>query len=237
MAITNAVAGSIGNVGVNAGVQVGLAMSLLKVVVPVMLLFFIIYVVTTFKYILILRHIGQEGYVKYTEIGLARKVKDKNTTQFKLQRLFKRKDFIPIATERSNAIMKGGKHLIEYWVTEDGSYAPIPAPNDVDSDAIGGFDPVSRAQYVMNERSITKLTETWKQYALPIAALSIMGLVIVSGMIFYGKVAVPLIQQGQQNAATAQELTKLTTEINRLSVNVQRIQTGEIAVPPPQTIS
>ena len=204
----------------------GVAVAILKPAIVLALLFLLIVTVTQFKYILIIRHMNASGIVMRRELGLARVVKDKKSGAMKLQRYFKRKDIIPMAPSDTVVPCMSSYKLIEMYKMENGEYGYIYPRLEVDEEArkvinTYEFRPAERSAYVEELKDANSRSENWKALILPIAALGSMVILILGMMLFYGKVADPLIKQGQINAQT-------TAEINKLLKTYQNIKTGTV---------
>lgn len=223
-----------------------IAWVLIKILVPIILVLFVLLIFLKFRYILIIRHRAPDGYIQWTEFGLAQKKEDKETKTPRLQRLLKKKDYIPLPQASSIVPIKGGRFIIEFAYTQDGTYQPIRAPSldSLDDDNVKtAFDPVSRAELVLHEKARLQQMQTWKQLVFPITCMFIMAILIVSGMIFYGQVAQPLIMQANANAnvalvqgETAQKMDAMVQQMNRMLVNLQKVENGEKAIFPPQVL-
>jgi hypothetical protein len=211
---------------VNIAGKMGVALAILKPVALLGLLLLLIITVTQFKYILIIRHMNAEGVVMRRELGLARCVKDKKSGAMKLQRYLKRSDIIPMAPSDTIVPCMSSYKLLEMYKMENGEYGYIYPKLEVDEEArkvINNYEfrPAERSAYVEELKDANSRNENWKAMILPIAALGSMVILILGMMLFYGKVADPLIKQGQINAQT-------TAEINKLLKTYQNIKTGTV---------
>ena len=196
-------------------------------VVPLALLFVLIHTITKFKYILVIRSMGADGTIQRRDIGLARAVKDSKTGAYRLSRYFKRSDIIPMPPSGAVAPCMGSYKLVELYQTEAGEYGYIFPTLEVDEEQAkvitkAEFRPAERAAYVENlkeahDRNSKSLLEVIAQ----IAPTLILALVIICGMLFYGKIANPLIQQAQVN-------TQMTMEINKLLKTYQNVKTNTV---------
>lgn len=204
-------------------------------IIVVALLFLIMFIYTQFRYILIVYNCSAEGTTKLVEFGLARKVSNKDG-QIKLQRLMRRKDFIPLPDEASITIIKGGRFICNFWKTIEGSYIPIESPNAVGKQ-LDSFNQVDRQVYVMEEKARIARAQTWKQMLLQIAPLMILAIVIICFFVFFDRVAKPIIEIQQNQAQYQIESTKMIKEVNTLIENKYRLLSGQEPVNEPTELS
>jgi len=208
----------------------GLKYGLIGVVV-----FLAFYIYTKFKYILVVWDCTDKGGRKICDLGLARKIKPKDKTA-RFQRLLKRKDFIPAPEESAISVLMGGRFMVQYMKTIEEDYVPIEPPDAV-SKSLSSFQSVDRQIYVMEEKDRIAKKHTWKQALLQLAPLMIMAMLIICGMIFFDRVAGPIVQIQDNQMARDREITGLIHEVNVLTENVYRLKQGQEPIDIPKNLN
>lgn len=203
--------------------------------------FLLLYIYRKYRYFITIYHTSQYGTLKFTENGIARLYTPKNGGT-RLQRLFERKDYLPLPDDKALSVMKSRRFHINYMRTVEGNYIPIHAPDAIGKD-LNSFSELDRQMYINEEERRIAVKKSWKEQIIAIAPIIIMGVIIIMGMVFWQRIASPIIQIQEEQKSTivemtgyAKQLTALTEQINILLENQYRISHGEDPVDMPKSL-
>ena len=147
--------------------------------------------------------------------------------------LFKSKVNIPPAPADSIDISSNGKKVVEFYKTEDGQFVPI---NDATMTVDGFlFEPLTTSQRSILVGQIRKAEarkkQGWKDVLVPIVALGALVLLVVSLMVFWGDLAKPVLEMGEQQASMVNSMTSLVNRIDTVINDKQILETNAGGVP------
>ena len=147
--------------------------------------------------------------------------------------LFKSKVNIPPAPADSIDISSKGKKVVEFYKTEDGHFVPINDNTTNVEDFL--FEPLTTSQRSILVGQIRKAEarkkQGWKDVLVPIVALGALVLLVVSLMVFWGDLAKPVLEMGEQQAGMTAQMTSLVNRIDTVINNKQIIETNTAGVP------
>lgn len=163
----------------------------LAIIVVVILVFYFMYVSSTYKIKFRLRKV-LDGRNQVFDDRAKRKVVD----GVAFYHLLKEKRYAPIPPEEAIDIDATGALVVEAFMTSDGKFQYIK-----DNAVIGNLQPLNTEQRQVLINQIRKAEERkgkkWQDFVIPITGIMALVIIVVSLLIFYENIAVPVLEQAK----------------------------------------
>lgn len=182
---------------------------------------FIVWTRTQYKIHIRLREVTKDRKLIFDD--MARIYDLDGVTHWKLQ---KTKLIVPVAPEEAIEINRKGRKVVEAYLV-DGEIEYIKDATT----SVKPFQPMTTKQRHIFMHQLKKAherrTKTWKDVVVPITAIVGLVTIVVSLMIFYGDIAKPVLDMGQQQAAMQKEMTHTVEILQEIIQNKEIIRQEE----------